>query len=181
MRETQRTQEAGDGSAGQPAERELHIEISPDSCVRYEGTAAQLVAEGLIPDGFKWPTQPGSASMQWDANGFKYWLARKRPDGHKGPMRSWITMDNWSIRVLVKGRDSDWHQRRALERKAKELRAEYRALTAEGEREEYAKTKRYWAARDDKAFQAFKSRVPGLVPPKRGRKPKAANDGAQAA
>jgi hypothetical protein len=152
----------------QQAERELHIEMWLDEHVQFEGTAAQLQAEGLIPDGIEWPR--GAGDLRWEANGFTYWLRRTRPVGHKGPMRSWLVMDNWFVRIEVTGRDYGWRTRRYLERKAEELRAEYHHYTAAGSAEWHAKCDRYWATVDDRKFQAFKALIPGLVPPKRGRK-----------
>jgi len=158
----------------QTAERELLVKIWRDEFAQFEGTSAQLIAEGLIPEGFAWPR--AAAYKHWKANGFDYRVCRTRPEGHKGPMRTWLEMDNWSIRVNVTGRDHAWSTRRALERKAEELRAEYYRHTAEGSREWSANWDRYWKARQDKAFQAFKNLIPGLVPPKRGRKAKASKD-----
>lgn len=149
---------------------ELRIEIWVDEFAQYTGTAAQLQAEGLIPDSLEWPQ--ASAYKRWEANGLTYWLRRTRPDGHKGPMRSWLHLDNWCVRVRVTDRDYHWRARRGLERKAAALLAEYHRHTAAGRREWNAEWQRYWQALDDKRFQAFKALVPGLVPPKRGRKPK---------
>ncbi len=149
---------------------ELRIEIWPDDWAQYTGTAAQLQAEGLIPDGFEWPK--AAADQCWEAHGFDYWLRRTRPDGHKGPMRSWLEVDNWLLRVSVTGRDYHWRTRKGLERKAEALRAEYHRHTAAGAREWDAAWRSYWQTVEDKRFQAFKNLVPGLVPPKRGRKPK---------
>lgn len=149
---------------------ELHIEIWLDDWAAYTGTAAQLQAEGLIPDSFEWPR--AAANKSWEAGGFSYSLRRARPEGHKGPMRSWLDLDNWYLRVSVIGRDWHWHTRRRLERKAEALRAEYHSHTAAGAREWDAAWRRYCQTLEDKRFQAFKSLVPGLVPPKRGRKPK---------
>lgn len=140
---------------------ELCIEIWRDAWAEYEGTAAQLIAEGLIPDRFKWPK--AATDAYWEVNGFKYWLRRTRPRGHKGPIKSWLELDNWRIRVTAAGRDYHWCARRALARKAEELRTEYHRQPGEV-------LIRYWAARDDDAFQAFKLLVPGLVLPGRGRK-----------
>ena len=154
-----------------PAERELIIDVNPEwGWVQYEGTRAQLEDEGLIPDRFEWPRAAGD--VRWEANGFDYWLRRTRPDGHKGPMSSWWELDNWSVRVRVIGRDHAWLARRNLERRADALRAEFHRQTVAGQRERDANWKRYWATVDDKAFQEFKARIPGLIPPKRGRKPK---------
>jgi hypothetical protein len=158
--------------------RELIITLFPDDYVQYEGTAAQLVAEGLIPEDFEWPR--AAADRRWEANGFDCWLRRTRPAGHKGPMRSWLEMDNWFIRVAVTGRDGQWVTRRRLERKVEELRAMERRCTAAGSAEWRANWERYLAAGSDKKFQSFKAMIPGLIPPKRGRKPEATAQGAQA-
>lgn len=159
---------------GQPAEtaqqveRELRIEIYRDDWARFEGTAAQLQAEGLIPEGFEWPR--AAADKQWEANGFDYWLKRRRPEGHKGPMRSWLELDNWSLRVNVTGRDCHWHTRRRLQRQAQALSDACYRETAAGKREWNANWERYWRTQDDVAFRAFKAKVPALVPPRRARK-----------
>lgn len=154
----------------QEAAHDLRIRIWPD-CVCYVGTARQLQAEGLIPQGFEWPH--AAADKKWEANGFDYWVCRERPLGHKGAKSSWLELDNWCLRVRVHGRDHHCITRRMLERKADELRAEIHRHTAAGSREWSAMWERYWQAREDKRFQAFKLLVPGLVPPRRGRKPKA--------
>jgi hypothetical protein len=158
------------GTAQSASTPELHIEIWPDEWAQYTGTAAELEAEGLIPDGLEWPR--AAAETRWEANGFSYWLRRVRPEGHKGPMRSWLEGDCWRVRVRVTGRDYHWCVRRGLERKAEELRAEYHRHTDAGARESSAAFNRFWQTRRDERFQAFKALVPGLVPPKRGRKPK---------
>lgn len=160
-----------------PGERELIIDVRRDDWVQYEGTAAQLIAEGLIPEGFEWPR--AAAEARWQANGFDYWLRRIRPAGHKGPMRSWLELDNWFIRVEVTGRDCHWHIRQRLKRQAEDLALAIHRHTAAGAAEWNAHWDRYCATVRDKGFQAFKEKVPGLIPPKRGRKPKAATQGAQ--
>ena len=155
------------------AEPELHIIIWRDEWFQYVGTAAQLMAEGLIPDGFEWPQ--AADPKRWEASGFAYWVNRQRPSGHKGPMRSWLELDSWCIRVEVAGRDRQWPMRRSLERKAAELKAEFYRHTAAGSREWERSFKRHFATVTDDKFQAFKAKIPGLIPPKRGRKPKAAH------
>lgn len=152
------------------AERELRIDIWPDEVVMFEGTAAQLTAEGLIPNDFEWPR--GAAQKCWSANGFDYTLRRTRPARHKGPMASWLVLDNWHLSLRVVGRDYRWTAHRRLERKTEELRAECHRLTPAGSRQWAAEFNRYWRAERDKQFQAFKALVPGLTRPKRGRKPK---------
>lgn len=166
-------------TAAQPAERELLIEIWCDKWAHFEGTAAQLIAEGLIPDGFEWPQ--AAASKRWESNGFKYWVNRTRPKNHKGPMRSWLELDNWFIRIYVAGRDHRWCTQRRLERMAEALRAEVYRHTPAGLREWSATLDRYRSARRDEAFQSFKALIPGLVPPKRGRKAKPKPEATQVA
>lgn len=149
---------------------EICIRVSVDAYAEFVGTAEQLCAEGLIPPGFEWPH--ADRDQQWEANGFEYRVCRTRPEGHKGHRWSWHGLDSWRLRVRVAGRDQKWALRRHLARKAAELRAELRLLTPEGDRAWREGQQRYWAARTDPAFEAFKEKVPGLVPPKRGRKPK---------
>ena len=158
------------------AERELLISIWPDEFTRFEGTAAQLLAEGIIPDGFEWPR--ARADSRWKANGFDCWLHRTRPEGWKGSMKSWSEVDNWTVRISVTGRDYVELRRLALVRKSAELQAEFRRQTAIGRCEWDAEGRRYWAAHYDKDFQAFKALIPGLIPAKRGRKAKTTTSGA---
>lgn len=174
------TRAAGDTgpspTADQIDERELRVSIMRDWFVDFTGTASQLVAEELIPDGFEWPH--AADHRCWEAKGCTYSLSRVRPDGHKGPMRSWFGLDNWTVRVKPAGRVENWFEHRLLERKAKELMALHYSLTPAGLREREAKRDRYWKTLDDKAFQAFRS----IIIPERkrpGRKPSSATKGAQ--
>lgn len=153
-------------------EPELRVEIWPDEFAQFIGTAAQLTAEFPLLQDIEWPS--GSADKHWTAGRFVYWLRRVRPEGHKGPKSSWVTLDSWFLRTRVEGRDYRWHAQRRVQRMAAELKAEQYRLTPAGNAEWSAKWERRWAAERDSAFQAFKARVPGLVPPKRGRKTKAA-------
>ena len=109
-------------------ERELHITIWHDEFARLEGSAAQLVAEGFIPEGFEWPR--ARVDSQWEANGFDYWLRRTRPEGWKGSMKSWSEVDNWFIRITVTGRDYIERSRLALVRESAVLQGEFRRHTA---------------------------------------------------
>lgn len=154
--------------------RELRIAFCRDWWADFEGTAAQLTGEGLLPKGAELPA--GTESLRWSAAGMRYWLRRTRPTDHKGPMRTWLGLDHWCIRVTVERRDHYWIDRRRLERQEAELKAARHALTFEGMREHDRRWKAICAARSDAKFQAFKARVPGLIPPKRGRKPKARTD-----
>lgn len=57
----------------------------------YEGTRAQLEAEGVIPAGTEWPQHRNTA--QWEDGRVRWSLSRTRPNGMKGPMRLWTTGD----------------------------------------------------------------------------------------
>lgn len=146
----------------------LRIEIELDWWVQYEGTSAQLVEEGLIPSGFEWPK--AATDKYWSANGFGFWLRRSRPFGHKGPMRSWLEMDNWFVRVEASDISHDLRIRRGLDRKMTALKAEFKRHTVEGRRAWSAEIDQRIAAESDRKFQAFKALIPGLVPVRRGRK-----------
>lgn len=151
-------------------EPELQIELWRDEMAVFTGTSAQLQAEGLIPDGLEWPK--AAAHMRWEAGGLSYWLRRTRPEGHRGPMSSWLELDSWSLQTRAAGSDYRQHQLRGLERKAKALLAEYHRHTAAGAQEWNAAFLRYCKILEDERYQAFKRLVPGLVPPKRGHKRK---------
>ena len=149
---------------------ELIITIWRGEWVQYEGTRAQLEDEGLIAKDAEWPAC--ATSVRWKAGGFDYWLRRTRPDGLKGPKRTWLVMDNWFIRVEVADRPSDWRERRGIEEKRDALRAEIHSCSPLGRFERSIQWRTLWAARDDKALQAFKS---SFVPERKkpGPKPKA--------
>lgn len=161
---------------GQQAETTTTPELRVEWCVDYHvslaGTRAQLEAEGVLPADVEWPRP--YATSYWEAAGFAYSLRRLRPDGHKGAMRTWQEIDSWILLITVVDHDHFWHARRAIERKTEELRAEIHRHTPAWWSECEGMMRRIDAARHDLKFQAFKALVPGLIPPKRGRKPKAA-------
>lgn len=154
-------------------EREMRVVIRPNKLNfwEYQGTRAQLEAEGVIPAKTEWPE--GSRTLCWVDGRFRWSLRRKRPEGLKGPMKLWTTGDWWVLRCdllsnLLNGPD---HATQLILEKGRELAEElYRQSTA-GQRELYASLARYRATVDDKAFQAFKGLIPGLVPSRRGHKP----------
>jgi hypothetical protein len=149
--------------------RDLVIQMSPEygSC-SYTGTRAALEAEGIIPAGTEWPT--GFIDGEWDAGHFRFWLKRTRPDGAKGPRKIFAECDWWYL-YWRKIDDISWEDR-AIARKTKELKATAYWYSERGRRERCAQFERFYAARDDQRFQAFKARIPGLVRPRRGRKAK---------
>lgn len=76
--------------------QDLIIEITPRGPTVFRGTAEQLRAEGLIPDGFIWPN--GDESTQFNLGQFSCALRRCRPDGTQGPKSAWTSGDYWCLR-----------------------------------------------------------------------------------
>ena len=147
-------------------ERELHIEIWPRHSTSFYGSRAQLEAEEFIPDGTEWPCGQGSAS--WQAGAFTCSLHRVRPPNTKGPMRVWVAGDYWDLtRKLTNGPS---YGAIRIQEKAAEL-AE--VLSFQDPKECWRRSVRWGQfvkSKKDTRFQAFKALVPGLIPPKRGRK-----------
>ena len=136
-------------------ERDLRIVIWRDCAVIYYGTAAQLQAEGLIPKDIEWPHAAGAT--HWTINTFEFTLRRARPEGHKGPMKSWLGLDSWLVRVEPRGCNFYYFSRRSIARKAEDLAREIHRQTAAGQREWLLHCNRLMAAKEDIGFQAFKS------------------------
>jgi hypothetical protein len=152
------------------AANELIVTIRPHNLdlMEYQGTRAQLEAEGVIPEGTVWPD--GDRSSKWQAGPFDYDLRRKRPDGMKGPKKLWVEGDWWVLR---------WeptylppYAEREIKIKTKELADAIYRRSPKGEAEFNARWNRYWEAKQDQKFQAFIALIPGLVRPKRGRRPR---------
>jgi len=86
-------------------------------------------------------------------------------------MRLWVNGDWWCLRSkLIKAPSALEQQltdaKQAIERAAYEQ-------SAAGRRAWEAHWRRYWTAKQDERFQSFKELIPGMVPPPRGRRPKA--------
>jgi hypothetical protein len=140
-----------------------HTEIA-----EYQGTRAALEAEGVIPQGTKWPE--GFEDLRWRDEKFKYWLRRIRPEGAKGPRKQFADFDWWMFRFDPINRKGPGELH--VERKAKELADLIYRQSPKG-RDEWSKQfDRYWKAKGDDKFQAFKALIPGAVAPSRGRKPR---------
>lgn len=150
-------------------EREICITIRPHGLYfwQYEGTRAQLEAEGVIPPATEWPQ--GTQRQYWDDSRFSWYLRRTRPAGMKGPMKLWISGDWWCLCCDELSSPIDRGAARRIMDKARDLAKELHRQTPAGQREQDAASARYWQAYSDKSFQAFKSLIPGLIPPKRGR------------
>ncbi|MFM0013719.1 hypothetical protein [Paraburkholderia sediminicola] len=146
---------------------DLIIEMSPKfgSC-SYYGSRALLEAEGVIPSGTEWPI--GFTSVKWDAGQFHFRLMRTRPDGAKGHRKIFAECDWWQL-WWHKINDISWEDR-AIARKTKELKDILYRHSERGKKEWSARYQLFYAAGKDQRFQAFKTLIPGLVRPKRGRK-----------
>jgi hypothetical protein len=140
---------------------DLVIEITPRWNCRFRGTGAQLVAEGLIPNDFKWPHR--NQSQSWEAGKFEFLMRRCRPEGLKGPQSVWTGGDYWVLERFVKGFDYSTY---AIQEKARELADLLRRRPSEwGETLERAHK-----ARQDDKYMAFRTRLLGdMAPRKRGR------------
>ena len=137
---------------------EMIIVMPFDQLLEYQGTRKALEAEGLIPSDTAWPD--GFESLHWQAGANKFWLRRERPQGVKGPRRSFLEVDWWMLRIdPVKSKSLD---QIAIERAAKELREAIHRASAEGWAESSARFERYWKATSDTAFKAFMVRIPGI-------------------
>jgi hypothetical protein len=140
---------------------DLQIEIIPRVWTQYRGAAAQLMAEGLIPDGFKWPASDHRVTIQ--VGNFSHWIGRERPEGHKGPKSSWNTADFWFLRRELLSQERDgWMDARIYEKKQEIADIIYRR-TGEWERL-YAKACK---AREDDRYMMFRNLLVGE--PRRGR------------
>ena len=140
---------------------DLLISIRPRACTRYHGTAAQLISEGLIPDGFKWPHKAGRVSFE--VGKFTHYMGRCRPDGFKGPMSAWAEGDYWYLqRGLTAEEGHGWRNAQIYE-KTMELAEIIHRNTPEWSRTFH----RACETRKDAKYQAFRLQLLGT--PKRGR------------
>jgi len=149
----------------QAIERELHIEIEPRGGDWWQGSSAQLIAEGLVAPDFVWPR--GKGTREWRDGVFHFLLERRRPEGFKGPMKAWLGCDNWQLRRRHVNNRHDGYAAAHVYRAEQELAAARRKQTPE----HVVEHSRWCKALFDESFQTFKALIPCLIPPKRGRKP----------
>lgn len=135
------------------------------------GSRVMLEAEGIIPEGFKWPE--GYDDVHWQAGGFDYQLRRQRPEGAKGSRRDFANIDWWCLRWELTNAPS--YAKRDIMRKARALKDAIYSQSAEGQAEWKKNWDRYWETTRDEKFQAFKGLIPGLVSRTRGRRPRNAD------
>ncbi|KLU22236.1 hypothetical protein EOS_31565 [Caballeronia mineralivorans PML1(12)] len=146
---------------------ELRIEIWAGLAARYEGTRAQLEAEGVIPEGTVWPT--GTNRVSWESAGCGFVLRRCRAPGIRGPKKIWSDGDWWCLDID----DCMGHDgivQREITRRTRELERFKYLQTARGGAEFKEQYSRFLKARHDKRFQAFKALIPALAPRRGARK-----------
>lgn len=143
---------------------DLQIDIYQRAYARFHGTAAQLMAEGLIPDGFQWPKGTQRAKIQ--VGRFEYWLFRTRPLGHKGPMCSWTEGDYWHLRRTLANHPNDGFKAALIYEKQKALLEATSGITVE-----WVRTyRRACEAHRDPEYMAMRALLIGpFAPRKRGR------------
>jgi hypothetical protein len=147
-------------------EGELIIEIRPRACVTWEGSAEQLKAEDLIPEGFEWPVGRKADKSWTDEDGFAWWLRKCRPRGAKGPQGSF---DHWALRrSFAAEKGQGWAAASIYEAQLELQRARWRTT-----HEALRLAHRCVNAHSDAAFQAFLVNV-GAIKPRKTRERKAA-------
>ncbi len=141
---------------------DLIVEIIPRCFCRYRGTSAQLIAEGLIPDSFKWPER--TSRKYWSSGEFTFSLERCRIPGAKGPITTWISGDYWVFEQAVEGQSN--HNHYLILEKHEELN-----LLIHGRSPEWMKEwEKCCKAQNDSSYMAFMSQAMGdMAPRKRGR------------
>lgn len=133
----------------------------------YQGSRAQLEAEGVIPIGLEWPHK--TEDRRWQIGDVVFWLSRCRPPGLKGPMNLWTTGDWWRFRWNpIK---TDFSAMR-IKQKAKEIAQIIHHQSPRGIEEFNLMWSRLSAAHADRKYQVFKELMPCLQHKKSGRRPK---------
>lgn len=144
-----------------PTHHELTIQITLDFDVTFEGCAAALADEGLLPAGQALPKRDQLAS--WECAGFHYNLRRCRPAGLKGAKSLWVNGDHWRLQRYQTGVDFFESAAASRQRAIRELQAfDDRAV------ERHEECRRFCDARADAPFQSFKSSLLSFAAPSRG-------------
>lgn len=141
------------------AQSELHIEMVKYAHVIFSGTSSQLVAEGLIPEGFEWPEKQ-HCRVEWSVGEYDYTLMRSRPPGMKGKHSVWAQVDYW--RLFFQPKDAGRRfQQRALILNLLEARRLAAIDTPTWRRMINERTKAMGRARNDDKFMAIFERLQG--------------------
>ena len=141
------------------AKSELHIEMVKYMHVQFSGTRAQLIEEGLIPDGLEWPKKQ-LEQVSWQVGTYDYALRRCRPPGLKGKQSVWAQSDYWTLWLRPEDASSKFTNRR-FELTLLETRNVNEQNTPEWRRRVKALTKAVGRARQDDKFTTFFERLQG--------------------
>lgn len=150
-----------------PQELIVIIDYKGWDITEYLGTRVMLEAEGIIPPGTEW--LEGYFDLRQKDEKFRYWLRRRRPPEAKGSRKQFENVDWFCLRWELL--NSPNAEERQIARKKKELDHTIYHHSTQG-RKEWSVRVRYERLREaerDMQFQAFKAKIPGLVPIKRGR------------
>ena len=134
---------------------DLIVRITPRFFTRYYGTAAQLVAEGLIPDGFTWPE--GDTSVSFAEGKFSHLVGRCRPEGLKGPMRLWLHGDHWCVQRSLLADQGTGGRGARIYAKIIELAETLYSGSAEWQHTRHLA----YVAKQDAQYMAFRHRLQG--------------------
>jgi hypothetical protein len=151
--------------ASQPDDLGLHILYKPGFWFEYNGTRAQLEAEGVIPAGAEWPQGDG-ALVTWESGQQYFALQHRCPPG-KGGRKRWRDADFWCLFVRI---DAVYGPKAGFRAARMEYEARKRDVA-------WADTlvSGMSAARRDTAFQAFKAKyLPSYFKKQPGRPHKSA-------
>jgi hypothetical protein len=125
------------------------IGIEPRGQVRWSGTAAQLIAEGIVSPDFDWSKVGGR--MTWSDDRFTYWALWHRPSWMSGAEWKASSKDYGTVQVRlpeVHGTGFSAAREYALQQELKEHR--FRE-SPEGAKQFH----RWYEANGDATFQAF--------------------------
>ena len=142
--------------------RDLAIRYCPGRWIRFSGTSAQLEAEGLIPNGLKWPHRTNIA--EWAGGGYVFKLRRARLPG--SGYAPWAEGDYWALSLWIVGMRRSFLEQAIIDKEKSLCAAGRIANSEQGRRESRALIAAMQRATADMAFQAFKVRAFGLVSPK---------------
>lgn len=128
---------------------DVAVNIYPRGFAEWSGSAAQLIAEGLIPDKFEWPHS--SDCKRWRAGLFECFVHRMRPADMKGPQSLWKTGDYWRLRTTLAAQGMDGFAAARIYEAQANLKRELWVLSQAGR----CACNRFWRARMDEPFQGF--------------------------
>lgn len=137
-----------------PTQQDLIVTIIGARRVSFTGTRAQIEAEGLLSDAFRWPS---GGRLYWSSGWFEFKLTRERPPGQskRNPEVDWWTLQRDC-------RDCRQLAAQDLQRATDNLADALFALTPEGQAADAASEGLLSSAGADRSFQAL---LADMVPP----------------